>query len=148
MRHRRRSTMSQLHAKQLLADHELTQIDGSPPQQQRTRSRLDRKFLGTLPRKLFEEPEVQVRSKPVLERDASHHADGDLEQQLRDAKLHARINELESRVCQLEHAKMGLRSIEADLLRRLAWYRPEKWARLAARTARALPPEWRWPCRA
>ena len=69
----------------------------------------------------------------------------ELSKQLRVGKLHARIAALEIRVHKLENAKMTLRSTEADLLRRLAWYCPEKWAHLAARTARALPPEWRWP---
>ena len=144
-RRRRRPSNLNLHTKRSLADRELTPIDGSPPQQQRTRSKLEHADLGTLPRKLFESPEPQALSKPILKRDAAHHADNELSKQLRVGKLHARIAALEIRVHKLENAKMTLRSTEADLLRRLAWYCPEKWAHLAARTARALPPEWRWP---
>ena len=129
-RRSRRLTVDEHRAKPL-ADHDIRMpIDGSPPQEQRTRSRLDRTQLGTVSCRLFESPEPL---RPMSIASVDPH--------LRIAKLQARITKLESRVDKLEHRKTRLLVSVAEYLRRLAYYRPDKWAKHADRAARALPPE-------
>ena len=81
-------------------------FDGSPPQQQRTRLQLDRREATEVQRSLFASPPAPADQR--------------------------RVDELQHRVDELERIIMSMHAREADLLRRLAFYNPDKWTRLAA----------------
>ena len=84
----------------------LQPVDGSPPQQQRTKSQLDRTEAAEVKRSLFASPAAP----------ADQH----------------RVDELQRRVEELERTNVSMHAREADLLRRLAFYNPNKWTQLAA----------------
>ena len=77
----------------------LQPVDGSPPQQQRTKSQLDRTEAAEVKRSLFASPAAP----------ADQH----------------RVDELQRRVEELERTNVSMHAREADLLRRLAFYNPD-----------------------
>jgi len=106
----------------------------------RARTGLDQS--SELPQKLFESPLPLPPSLPPLPvpRKGILKAAKTCSQaeQLAVAQLHARISVLERSI-------LSERRVVADLFRRLAYYRPEKWADAAARAAAKLAPHHRWP---